>query len=271
MHEHPATRHPPAARDAVSRNTVDLAYEVSGERGNPVLLLLHGGTASRRSWDLVTPGLRASHRIVAVDLRGHGQSPAPDHGYSAMQLGADVAQVIDELDLQQVTLVGHSLGGMTAICLAASRPDAVMRLVLLNAPVTPNAVDALSDVEARVRRPEFFPVTQEFVDEWTAHPRPVPPAFSAVQQAHLHALRPVVWRQVFGELVRADIASVLRDVRQPTLILWGAKDGLLDASQRQQLLAGLADARVVMIDEAGHNPSSSTPDRVAAEIAAFAR
>ena len=121
-----------------------------------------------------------------------------------------------------------------------------------------------------MRAPGFFPLAQAFVDEWSAHPRPVPAAFLATQQAHLRALRPVVWRQMFGELARADITATLRDVAQPTLVLWGARDGLLDSSQHERLRAGIANARLVMIDEAGHNPASATPDRVAEEIASFA-
>jgi pimeloyl-ACP methyl ester carboxylesterase len=75
---------------------------------------------------------------------------------------------------------------------------------------------------------------------------------------------------VFAELVQADITSTLRDIQQPTLILWGAKDRLLDAAQYEQLQAGIENARLVMMAEAGHTPSSATPDRVAEEIAAFA-
>lgn len=259
-----------ARRHPASESAVDLAYEVSGERGKPVLLLIHGGTASRRSWDLVTPAMRASCRVVAVDMRGHGQSPAPDLGYSAVQLSADINRVIEKLELEQVTVVGHSLGGMAAIFLAAHRADVVKKLVLLNAPVTPNTIDALTSLEARLRRPGFFPLTQAFVDEWCSHPRPVPAAFLATQQAHIRALRQVVWRQVFGELAKADITSTLKDVRQPTLILWGARDGLLDPAQCERLQAGIENTRLVTIAEAGHNPSAATPDRVAAEIASFA-
>lgn len=265
--EHPDV---PAPAFPASESAIDLAYEVSGERGKPVLMLVHGGTASRRAWDLVTPALRSHHRVVAVDLRGHGHSPAPALGYSALQLSADISRVIDELELEQVTVVGHSLGGMAAIHLAARRPDVVSKLVLINAPVAPRSIDALTRLEARVRHPGFFPVTQAFVDEWCVHPRPVPAAFLAAQQAHVRALRPVVWQQLFGELAKADLTPVLGDVGQPTLILWGARDGLLDPAQYERLHAGIANARLVMIDEAGHNPASATPDRVAGEIASFA-
>lgn len=280
MHQHRAIaaglRHVPApgadlaTRYPDSDSAVALAYEVSGDPGKPVLLLVHGGTASRRSWDLVTPALRTSYRVVAVDMRGHGQSPAPESGYSAAQLSADVNRVIDELELEQVTVVGHSLGGMAAIFLAAHRPDVVKKLILLNAPVTPNTIGAMVGLEARVNRPGFFPVTQAFVDEWTSHSRPVPASFVATQQAHVVALRQVVWRQVFGELAKADIRSTLAAVEQSTLILWGARDKLLDPAQYEALQAGIRNARLIMIADAGHSPSSATPDRVAAEIASFA-
>ena len=259
----------PATRYPESESAVDLAYEVSGDPGKPALLFVHGGTASRRSWDLVTPALRANHRVVAVDMRGHGQSPAPDSGYSAAQLSADIHRVIDALQLKRITVVGHSLGGMAAILLAAHRSDVVDKLVLLNVPVTPNTIGPLAGLAARVNSPGFFPVTPAFVDEWSAHPRPVPPAFLATQQAHLFALRQVVWQRMFGELAKADITSALEGVRQPALILWGARDRLLDPAQCEALQAGLANARLVVIAEAGHNPSAATPDRVATEIASF--
>ena len=271
MPEHRTAAQHVSARYPLSESAIDLSYEVSGERGNPVLLLIHGGTSSRRAWDLVTPTLRIGHRVVAVDMRGHGQSPAPDGGYSAAQLSADINRVIDELELEHVTVVGHSLGGMAAVFLAANRRDVVKKLVLINAPVTPRMIDTLTSLEARVRDPEFFPVTQAFVDEWSSHPHPVPAAFLAAQQAHIRILRQVVWQQVFGELAKADITAMLKDVKQPALILWGAKDALLDSSQHERLQAGLEHARLVLIPEAGHNPSSSTPDRVAAEITSFAR
>ena len=258
-----------ATRYPGSESAVDLAYEALGEPGKAVLLLIHGGTASRRSWDLVTPALRKNYRVIAVDMRGHGQSPAPASGYSAVQLSADVNRVIDELGLEKITVVGHSLGGMAAILLAAHRSDVVKNLVLLDVPVTPKTIDAMTSLKAQVQSPGFFPVTQAFVDQWSSPPRPVPAAFLAAQQAHIFSLRQIVWQQVFGELAKADITSTLKHITQPTLILWGAGDRLLNPAQYEQLQAGIANTRLVVIAEAGHSPHSATPDRVAAEIASF--
>lgn len=203
----------PASLRPALEPALDIAYEVSGPLGKPVLLLIHGGTASLRAWDLVTPALRVDFRVVAVDLRGHGQSPAPHEGYAAAQLSADVARVIDHLGVEQVTVVGHSLGGMAAVLLAASRPDVIARLVLINVPVQPGRINALASVMERVRRPGFFPLTPQFIDEWASHPRPVPEAFLANQRAHLKALPPFVWRQTFGELANSDITAGSRSSR----------------------------------------------------------
>ncbi len=159
---------------------------------------------------------------------------------------------------------------MVAVVLAAFRPDVVTRVVLLNVSVQASRIGALASVMERVRHPGFFPLTPQFIDEWACHPRPVPEAFLANQRAHLNALPPVVWGQTFGELANADLTPVLALVSQPTLILWGAQDRLADAVQREQLRSGIAGARVVMIDDAAHNPSSAAPERVAAEIADFA-
>ena len=113
-------------------------------------------------------------------------------------------------------------------------------------------------------------MTPAFIEEWASHPRPVPASFLADQRAHLAALPQAVWQQTFDELAKADIGAVLAHIAQPTLILWGARDRLLDTAQRDRLHAAIANARLVVIDDAGHNPSSATPERVVAEIRSFA-
>lgn len=96
---------------------VELAYEVHGS--GPVLVLVHGITESRRSWDPLVPALAADHTVVMLDLRGHGESSrGPQYDLGAM--ASDVHELLDELGLVDPLLVGHSLGGTVVTAYASA-------------------------------------------------------------------------------------------------------------------------------------------------------
>lgn len=96
--------------------------------GVPVLLV-HGWGGDRRAWDVVSfPG----HRVVTVDLRGHGRSPIPTHGYRPADYAADLALLIRSLELPPVVAVGHSMGGQVVAELALRCPDLVDAVVVID-------------------------------------------------------------------------------------------------------------------------------------------
>ncbi len=95
--------------------TVALAHEVEGS--GPLVVLVHGITENRHSWDPIVAGLAAGHRVLRVDLRGHGESPAAA-SYGVAEMAADIAELVDEPPL----LVGHSLGGTVVTAYAAQFP-----------------------------------------------------------------------------------------------------------------------------------------------------
>ncbi|WP_446663814.1 alpha/beta fold hydrolase [Flexivirga sp. B27] len=99
----------------------------------PPVLLLHGWPQHWYAWRHVIPRLARSHRVIALDLRGAGDSDAPTTGYATDDLVADVIALLDALDLPAVDIVGHDRGGSLAFRLALEHPDRVRRLVALNA------------------------------------------------------------------------------------------------------------------------------------------
>jgi pimeloyl-ACP methyl ester carboxylesterase len=94
---------------ATSRDGTPIAYESHGA-GSPSLVLVHGWSCNRRNWDAQLTPLAANARVVAVDLAGHGESGATRQTWSIAAFGADVAAVVDDLHLDDVILVGHSMG-----------------------------------------------------------------------------------------------------------------------------------------------------------------
>ena len=118
---------------AGDRGPVPLAHSVHG--AGPVVVLLHGHPQTAASWRAVVPRLAERHRVVVVDQRGQGASPARDGGYDVRQRARDVAALLRRLGVERAAVVGSDLGGHTAYALARDEPELVARLVVLEAVV----------------------------------------------------------------------------------------------------------------------------------------
>lgn len=112
---------------------VPLAHTVTGS--GPVVVLLNGHPQTAASWRSVVPVLARRHRVVVVDQRGQGDSPAPPDGYDAATRAADVAALLRRLGVTRAAVVGADLGGHTAVALARDAPELVGRVALLEAVV----------------------------------------------------------------------------------------------------------------------------------------
>ena len=122
----------PAAAEMVRTNGVELEYEVRGS-GEP-LLLLHGfGNCIEGTWGPLIPELAKSHRVIAVNLRGHGASTNPSNHYTHAQSAEDVRGLLDQLKIEKARAIGFSSGGMTLLHLATRHPERVSKMVVVGA------------------------------------------------------------------------------------------------------------------------------------------
>jgi pimeloyl-ACP methyl ester carboxylesterase len=104
-----------------------------GPRDGPALVLIHGFSASTRSWDLLVPMLAERHHVIRIDLPGHGWSAKPTGaGYAIADQGRRVGEVLDQSGVRRAIVVGHSTGGSVATALAEQRRDLVPALALIN-------------------------------------------------------------------------------------------------------------------------------------------
>ena len=108
----------------------DLCYEEYG--AGPPVLLLHGLGSSARDWEFQIPELARSHRVIAMDARGHGRSSKPPGPYSVAQFAKDAIALLCRLNAVPAHIVGLSMGGMIAFQMAVDTPDAVRSLVIAN-------------------------------------------------------------------------------------------------------------------------------------------
>lgn len=117
---------------------MELAYTQTGA-GKPIVIL-HGLFGQKRNWGSIAKKLSATARVLSLDLRNHGDSDWAD-GMAYTEMAGDVAETLQRLNVKDVTLVGHSMGGKAAMTLALNRPDLVKRLVVVDIAPAPSPGD----------------------------------------------------------------------------------------------------------------------------------
>ncbi|MGW1008516.1 alpha/beta fold hydrolase [Streptomyces termitum] len=234
-----------------------------GDRPAPVLLL-HGLMGHAAHWASAARLLTGGHRLVGLDQRGHGASEKPPGGpFTREAYVADAAAVVEGLGLGPVTLVGHSMGALTAWQLAAERPDLVRALV-----ISDMRASALGAASQRAWREWFrdwpapFPslaaVHRWFGadDPWVEEPNPARGAFFAEVMTE----RPDGWHPVFDpeQMLTSRETWVhdahwdsLAQVRCPTLVIRGL-DGELGRAEAQEMVRVLPRGQYAEIPDAGH-------------------
>ena len=126
----------PDSSGYVAANGVNYWFEVHG-KGEP-LLLLHGGLMSTQGFGPVLTTLAKHRRVIGVDLQGHGRTALGNRKISALDIGRDLAAVVQKLGYRQVDVMGYSFGGVIALQLAIQQPALVRRLVVVSAPYARN-------------------------------------------------------------------------------------------------------------------------------------
>jgi pimeloyl-ACP methyl ester carboxylesterase len=117
------------------RMSVEMHYELSGD-GSPSVVLVHGFASDNTDWTAQVEALNGRHRVVTCDLRGHGRTPGKPQDCSIETYGADIAKLVEALQLAPAVLVGHSMGCRIVLEAAHRRPDAVAGLVLIDGSLT---------------------------------------------------------------------------------------------------------------------------------------
>ena len=120
----------------IANGDVSLSVAEYGDEASPAVILIHGISNRADGWLTVIPALAESFRVLAMDLRGHGQSGHPASGYRHADYAADLQAVIEAYRLPAPLIVGHSLGGMVALHWATEHPDVAAALVIEESPLS---------------------------------------------------------------------------------------------------------------------------------------
>jgi pimeloyl-ACP methyl ester carboxylesterase len=273
-----ATRPPmtPAALDRydaqkktiVLTNGQAMAYMDIGRHDAPVLLLIHGYTDSTRDWAPLAPLLTPQFRLIIVDLRGHGASAKPECCYTRFDFAYDIELLLRKLAIPQADIAGHSLGSLVAQTVAEVWPERLRRLILISSTGT-----AFGTAEAPIENWNLDlakltdPIDPDtaFMRGWWHESTSINPEFFVSRQRRDAAAIPArIWRAIMDQsLIGVDLRFMLPRVRAPTLLIWGARDTLVDAAAKNALHTGIAGSELKIFDSLGHDLFWEDPQAVA--------
>ncbi len=234
------------------------------------LLLLHGTSASLHTWEGWVTDLKRTRRVISVDLPGFGLTgPFPDGDYRIAHYTAFLDALLDRLQVPPVVVAGNSFGGQLAWELAVARPARVSRLILVDAAGYPRQsssvpigfrlaqVPALAPLMARLlpRRMIESSVQNVYGDPT----RVTDELVERYYQLTLRAGNRQALVQRFQQAPAGDSQALIRQVRQPTLILWGGRDGLIAPANAERFKADIAGSRLVIFEQLGHVPQEEDP------------
>lgn len=230
-----------------------LRYRDEGPRDAPIVVFSNSLGTDLRMWEPQARDLAGRFRVVRYDTRGHGRSDAPPGPYSLAQLGGDLLALLDALRIERAHVCGLSLGGMTALWLAAEHPARVARAVFANTAARIGSDDSWNARIALVRTGGMAAV-REF-----AVPRFLSAAFRASHPnlahqigAMLEATPPGGYIACCAALRDADLHDVIGRIAAPTLVVGGALDESTPPAQARALHAAIAGSELVIFPDTAH-------------------
>jgi pimeloyl-ACP methyl ester carboxylesterase len=255
------------------------------EKPGAPIVLIHAYAASLRWWDAMVPPLAEDHRVITLDLLGHGGSEKPSSGYQIEDQAGLVAEALNELEVQGAVVVGHSLGGAVATSLAEQSSELVDRVAIVDS--APDTSYSNLPLEARIG---YLPVIGQLLN------RVVPDSF--VEQGFQEAFAPgydveegfenpdrvvddfdAMTYTSYDESSSAfddytdeiSLDERMRDAAVPLLVIFGAEEQIVDDDEEALAAYGeVPGARIATVEEAGHSPNVEQPEETAELILEFA-
>ena len=241
-------------------NGTELYYELQGKEGAPWLIFSHSLACTVRMWDPQIAAFKDRYRILAYDMRGHGQSAAPAGPYTLDMLADDVLALMRELKIDRARYVGLSIGGMIGQHLALKEPKRFEKMVLADTGHTQTS-ETIKQWEERIRIAQaqgMKPLIAGTMERWFT------PAFrdrpQAQRIAELIAATPVAGYVGCGQAItKLNTTARLKDIKLPVLAITGEADAA--AGGTKYIGEHLPGAKFVNIPQAAHIANIEQPEK----------
>jgi 3-oxoadipate enol-lactonase len=243
-------------------SAVAVSYTVDGAADAPVVVLSNSLGATRGMWDPQVPALAERFRVVTYDTRGHGDSPAPAGPYTLDDLVDDLVALLDEVGAERAHIAGLSLGGMTAMRLAAREPARVDRLALLCTSAKPDPRPFL-DRAVAVRSGGTAPLAPIVASRWLT------PAHAAEHPELVARLEGMIagsddegYAACCEVVAQVDLRADCARIAAPTLVVSGWEDPALPPEHQKLIADSIPGAELVTVSPGAHLANLEQPLQV---------
>jgi 3-oxoadipate enol-lactonase len=247
---------------------VGVSHYIDGPDDAPVVVLSNSLGATRGMWDPQVPALAERFRVVTYDTRGHGESPAPDGPYTLDDLVDDLVALLDEVGAERAHVVGLSLGGMTAMRLAAREPERVDLLAVLctSAKVDPQP---FLDRARAVRAAGTATLAPTVVGRWLTPPYAAGhPDLVARLEAMIATADDDGYAACCEVVAHMDLRADLGRIAVPTLVVSAAEDQALPPEHQRVIAEGIRGAELLTVSPGAHLANLEQPLQVTGALLA---
>jgi pimeloyl-ACP methyl ester carboxylesterase len=264
----------------VEANGLKLHYLDYGTAGRPPMLCLHGGAVNAHWFDFVAAGFTAEYHVRALDQRGHGDSARaepPAYGYD--RYASDLAEVVEKLDLRDLVLVGHSMGGLVSLIYAATHPGRVTKLILIDSTLraTPERVAALHEIGNR--EGSHYATNEEFIARFKVRPegtRAVPEIIRYLAERGGRQGADGRWRHKFDRNVYSkreflDIPPHWDRIKIPALYVKGGLSNRMTPDIYDEIKRRCPQIELVEVPGSDHHVTLDNPGGFVDVVKAFLR
>ncbi len=244
--------------------------------GDPAIVLLHAFPLSSAMWAPQLPRLSAEHRVIAPDLKGFGETDAPNYlgAYTMDGYVSELVGLLEALDLDRVVLVGLSLGGYIAFHLLRSRPDLVSALVLADTKPgadTEEVFKRRNDQQGLAARGSVGTLVKSLLPTLVGTTTLVgrPDLVELLRQMMMATVQGGYRGALEAMKYRVDSSDLLADIKVPTLVLVGAEDGVSPPDSVREWQEQIPGSSLVVLPHAGHLSNLEAPDAFSTAVVEF--
>ncbi len=242
--------------------------------GDDAIVLIHGFPLAKEIWSEQMPALARSHRAIAIDLRGMGGSSVVDGPYLMETLAGDVAAVMDQLNVERATLVGHSLGGYVALAFARMYAERVARLALVCSRIAADSPERAAQRRAAADR---FERDDSLGDIDATIIAMVSEKTRRGDRKTLENIEKIARRNtprglasmLRGMALRDGAEDIAPELEMPVLVVAGAADPVVPVAEADATAAAFARGRLEVLEGSGHIPMAETPASLTAVLVSF--
>jgi 3-oxoadipate enol-lactonase len=256
------------ALEKIAANGISLAVQRTGS-GYP-LVLLHGLASSMGLWASLDQGQFSDMQIISYDLRGHGASEKPVGAHTLAKHTADLKGLLSALNIQRAVVAGHSLGGIVAMELAASSPDMVAGLALLDTAASfPQEIRNLFfELASSASFNGMAAIADKLLQlSFTPHFMEANPKIIATIRKGMLASDAASIAAAARMVAKVDVRQRLSAIHCPTIVIVGEQDQLTPPKLSEELAAGIAGARLHVLPDSGHATPVEQPAAVTTLLA----